>query len=141
MTVTPSTITVWGITEVPDGSRMQMALAGVDAITRSELLKAIEVRVASVETDVESTDPTRRAVTIETVEAVDAALPRATAMPHGWARVRRGHEVVLRLWARLDVPRATVEAAVRSAAAGRLQGSVTAIVDGLTVEREGDSAP
>jgi hypothetical protein len=44
--VTGSTVTVWGLTEVPDGSRMQMALAGVDAITRSELLKAVQVRVA-----------------------------------------------------------------------------------------------
>jgi len=45
--VTGSTVTVWGLTEVPDGSRMQMALAGVDAITRSELLKSVQVRVPS----------------------------------------------------------------------------------------------
>ncbi len=127
--VTASTITVWGITEVPDGSRLQMALAGVDAIARSELLKAVEVRVTSAETDVESADPSRRSLTLETVEAVEGALPRATPMPHGWARVRRGDEVVLRLWARLEVPRESVEAALRSVRASALNAA--AIVDGL----------
>jgi hypothetical protein len=127
--VTANTITVWGITEVPDGSRLQMALAGVDAITRAELLKAVEVRVISVETDVESSDPSHRSLTLETVEAVDGVLPRAAPMPHGWARVRRGDEVVLRLWARLEVSRESVEAALRSVRASRLNAA--AIVDGL----------
>lgn len=127
--VTADTVTVWGITEVPDGSRLQMALAGVDAITRAELLKVVEVRVTSTETDVESSDPRHRALTLETVEAVDGVLDRAAPMPHGWARVRRGDEVVLRLWARLEVPRESVEAALRSVCASRLNAA--AIVDGL----------
>jgi hypothetical protein len=127
--VTADTITVWGITEVPDGSRLQMALAGVDAITRSELLKAVEVRVTSTETDVESNDPSRRSLKLQTIEAVDGVLPRATPMPHGWARVRRGDDVVLRLWARLEVSRESVEAALRSVRASHLNAA--AIVDGL----------
>src|SRR5208283_3492997 len=63
--VTADRVSVWGMTEVPDGSRMQMALAGVDAITRSELLKSIEVRVSGVVTSVESTDPSARCVVVE----------------------------------------------------------------------------
>lgn len=127
--VTADTITVWGITEVPDGSRLQMAFAGVDAITRSELLKAVEVRVTSTETDVESNDPSRRSLTLQTIEAVDGVLPRATPMPHGWVRVRRGNDVVLRVWARLEVSRESVEAALRSVRASHLNAA--AIVDGL----------
>jgi len=91
-----------GRDEVPDGSRMQMALAGVDAITRAELLKAIEVRVSGVVTSVESKDPAQRSVVVETVEAVSGALNQTGPLPHGWARVRRGDKIVLRLWARLD---------------------------------------
>jgi len=74
VSVTADRVVVWGVTEVPDGSRMQMALAGVDAITRAELLKAIEVRVSGVVTSVESKDPAQRSVVVETVEAVSGAL-------------------------------------------------------------------
>ena len=90
VSVTADRVVVWGVTEVPDGSRMQMALSGVDAITRSELLKAIEVRVSGVVTSVESSDPAGRSVVVETVEAVSGALNQAGPLPHGWARVRRG---------------------------------------------------
>jgi hypothetical protein len=112
--VTPSTITVWGMTEVPDGSRRQTALAGVDAIARAELLKVVEVRVAEVVTDVDSTDPRRRSITMDTMEAVHGVVASVGPLPHGWARVRRGGEIVLRLWARLEVPRAALDTACRS---------------------------
>jgi hypothetical protein len=111
--VTPEQVTVWGSAEVPDGSRLQVAYAGVDAITRSELLKAVQVRVTSVLTDLESTEPARRTLVLETVEAVDGELAGVGPLPHGWARVRRGNSVVLRVWARLDVSRARLERAVR----------------------------
>jgi hypothetical protein len=129
VTVTAAAVTVWGLTEVPDGSRLQVAFAGVDAITRSELLKAIQVRVASVVTSVESTDPNRRSVVVETVEAVDGLLARSGPLPHGWVRVRRGGEVVIRIWARLEVPRATLETTVRSVLARR---SLDAPANGAT---------
>ena len=119
VTVTADTITVWGLVEVPDGSRMQAAFAGVDAITRSELLKAVQVRVAEVVTDMDSTDPSRRSITMETMEVVDGVLARGGPLPHGWARIRRGDTVVIRLWARLDLPRAGLENAVRSLLARR----------------------
>jgi hypothetical protein len=125
-------VVVWGMTEVPDGSRMQMALAGVDAITRSELLKAIEVRVSGVVTSVESSDPARRSVVVETVEAASGALTQTGPLLHGWARVRRGDMVVLRLWARLNVPRTTLESAIRAAVARAGQGDPAAIIGGLT---------
>jgi hypothetical protein len=114
VTVTPTTVTVWGLTEVPDGSRMQMAFAGVDAVTRAELLKAVEVRVTGIVTSVESTDPHRRSVVVETVEAVDGLLASAGPLPHGWIRVRQNGEVVIRIWARLEVPRASLQTAIRS---------------------------
>lgn len=113
VTVTPASVTVWGLSEVPDGSRMQMAFAGVDAITRAALLKSVEVRISDLVASTESSDEARRAVVIQTVETVDGVLPRATGLPHGWARVRRNGEVVLRVWARLEVPRAELEGAVR----------------------------
>lgn len=130
--VTATSITVWGSSEVPDGSRMQMAFAGVDAITRSELLKAVQVRVASVVTDVDSTDPRRRSLTVETMETVDGVLSRAGALPHGWARVRRGNETVLRIWARLEIPRAQLETAVRSLLERRGHAFSPGLIDGLT---------
>ena len=132
VSVTADRVSVWGMTEVPDGSRMQMALAGVDAITRSELLKSIEVRVSGVVTSVESTDPARRSVVVETVEAVSGALSSAGPLAHGWARVRRGDKIVLRLWARLDVARTVLESAVRAAVTRAGQGDPAAIIGGLT---------
>lgn len=132
VSVTADRVVVWGVTEVPDGSRMQMALAGVDAIARSELLKAIEVRVSGVVTSVESSDPARRRVVVETVEAVRGALTKAGPLPHGWARIRQGDKIVLRLWARLDVPRKTLESAIHTALARAGQGDASAIVGGLT---------
>jgi hypothetical protein len=126
LTVTPSTVTVWGLTEVPDGSRMDVAFAGVDAITRAELLKAIEVRLAGSVTSVESSDPSRRSVVVETVESVDGVLARSGPLPHGWARLRRDGAVVIRIWARLALPRAALETSVRAALAGRRGGPTTA---------------
>jgi hypothetical protein len=109
------------------------ARAGVDAITRSELLKAVQVRVASVVTDVESADPARRSITDETYEAVDGVLAHAGPMPHGWARVRRGNDTVIRIWARLEVPRATLETAVRSLLERRGKTASASLLDGLTL--------
>lgn len=132
VSVTADRVVVWGMTEVPDGSRMQMALAGVDAITRSELLKAIEVRVSGVVTLAESSGPARRSVVVETVEAVSGTLTQTGPLPHGWARVRCGDKIVLRLWARLDVPRTTLESAIHPALARAGQGNPAAIIGGLT---------
>jgi hypothetical protein len=131
--VTARSITVWGTSEVPDGSRMQMAFAGVDAITRSELLKVLQVRILSLVTDVESTDPARRSITDETFEVVNGVLAHAGSMPHGWARVRRGNETLIRIWARLEVPRATLETAVRSLLERRGKNTSSPILDGLTL--------
>jgi hypothetical protein len=131
VTVTASTVTVWGLTEVPDGSRMQMAFAGVDAIARAELLRVVQVRVAEVVTDVDSTDPNRRSITMETREAVDGVLASSGPLPHGWARVRRGGEIVIRLWARLEVPRAGLETAVRSLLESRGKPVAPSLLDGL----------
>jgi hypothetical protein len=142
VTVTPASVTVWGLSEVPDGSRMQMAFAGVDAITRAALLKSVEVRISDLVASTESTDEARRTVVIQTVETVDGVLPRATKLPHGWARVRRNGEVVLRVWARFEVPRAELEGAVRSVLGRRgAGGDPVSFVDGLAIAPPGAPAP
>lgn len=129
--VTAETITVWGMTEVPDDSRMSLAMAGVDAIARAELLKIVQVRVAEVVTDVDSTDPSRRSITDETVEMVDGVLAGTGPLPHGWARVRRDGATVVRLWARLTVPRATLESGVRSLLERHGRHYSPSLVDGM----------
>jgi hypothetical protein len=114
-----STVRAWGLLEVPDGSRLAVAYAGVDAIARAELLKLVRVRVAGVMVSVDSSDPARRTAYERTLEAVAGSLRRAGSTQHGWARVQQGERVVLRVWSRLSVPRADVEAAlVASRAAG-----------------------
>jgi hypothetical protein len=108
-------VSSWGMLEVPDGSRLQAAYAGVDAIARAELLKLVRVRVADVMVSVDSTDPTRRDAYERTIEAVAGSLRNGGEVQHGWARVQRGSGIVLRVWARLTVARAEIEAALRGA--------------------------
>jgi hypothetical protein len=102
--VLPASLVVWGMTEVPVGSRMQAAEAMVDAITRAELLKLVRVGVASLELDVES--GSRREIEVSTVEAVQAKLPSATVIQHGWQQ----DGDLLRLVGRLEVSRELLEA-------------------------------
>jgi hypothetical protein len=118
VTITDSTVTVWGVIEVPDGSRLQATYAGVDAIARAELLKLIRVRVADVMVSIDSTDPLRRAAHEHTVEVVGGALRHAGTPRHGWERVLRGEQIMLRVWARLRVPRAELERALQTAGTG-----------------------
>lgn len=111
-----NTVSVWGITEVPDGSRLQLAFSGVDAITRAELLKAVRVRVQSSMSDLEN--GSARSLELTTVERVAGLLEHAGPLPHGWSRVRKERAVVLRLWARLSVSREALEAALQAPLAG-----------------------
>jgi hypothetical protein len=115
--ITNTTVSVWGVIEVPDGSRMQATYAGVDAITRSELLKLIRVRIQDEVVSVDSTDPARRDVYERTVESVAGSLRGAGEKAYGWERVQRGEQVVLRVWSRLSVPIADVNAALQAARA------------------------
>jgi hypothetical protein len=71
-------------------------------------------------------------VAVETVEAVSGALTKAGPLPHGWARIRQGDKIVLRLWARLDVPRTILESAIAATLARAGQGDASAIIGGLT---------
>jgi hypothetical protein len=107
-------VTAWGVLEVPDGSRMQATYAGVDAIARAELLKFIRVRVASVMVTVESTDPARNRAYERIVESVRGSLRRAGTTRHAWERVQHTDRVILRVWSRLTVPRAEVDALLRA---------------------------
>jgi hypothetical protein len=110
--ITESTVSAWGLLEVPDGSRLQAAYAGVDAIARAELLKLVRVRVAGLMVSVDSSDPARRDAYERIVEAVAGSLRRAGSTQHGWARVKQAERIVLRVWSQLTVPRADVEAAL-----------------------------
>jgi hypothetical protein len=132
--VTAELVRVWGISEVPDGSRLQLALSGVDAITRTELLKAVRVRVQALLVDVQSSTSDGRSLSESTTESVSGVLDRAGPLPHGWARIRRGERVVLRLWARLEVRRATLEDALRAPLGAGLAASE--LVSGLTLSAE-----
>ncbi|MET0286539.1 MAG: hypothetical protein ABW352_18800 [Polyangiales bacterium] len=114
--VSDSTVTAWGVLEVPDGSRMQATYAGVDAIARAELLKFIRVRVASVMVSVESSDPARNDAYERIVESVSGSLRHAGTTKHAWERVQHPDRVILRVWSRLTVPRADVEALLRTRA-------------------------
>ncbi|MEY4508593.1 MAG: hypothetical protein RLZZ450_715 [Pseudomonadota bacterium] len=114
VTVSKSAITVWGVMEVPAGARMQAAYAGVDAIARAELLKVIRVRVADVMVSVESTKPAETTAFEHTFEAVKGVIRHAEAPLHGWERVLRGDETILRIWARLTVPRADLESSLQA---------------------------
>jgi hypothetical protein len=113
--ITQQGVTVWGVIEVPDGSRLQASYAAADAIARAELLKLVRVRVAGVMVSVDSTDPARQEAYEHTMEAVDGSLRTAGDIQHGYQRVLRGGELILRVWSRLSVPRAEVEAAFVSA--------------------------
>jgi len=115
--ITDTTVGVWGVIEVPDGSRMQATYAGVDAITRAELLKLIRVRIQAEMVSVDSTDPARRDAYEHTVESVAGSLRGAGEKAYGWERVQRGEQVILRVWSRLSVPRADVDAALQAARA------------------------
>jgi len=113
--ISDTTVSTWGLLEVPDGSRLEAAYAGADAIARAELLKLIRVRVAGVMVSVDSTDPARRAASEYTVEAVQGTLRRAGSIQRGWARVRQDARLSLRVWSQLTVPRADVQAALQAA--------------------------
>lgn len=113
----PHAVTAWGLLEVPAGSRLGAAYAGVDAVARSELLKLVRVRIASVMVSVDSTDPSRQRAYEHTVEQVSGALRHAGRSEHGWERVQRGDQTLLRVWSRLTVPRADLAAALDAARA------------------------
>jgi hypothetical protein len=131
--VEPRHVVVWGLSEVPDGSRLQMVLAGVDSLARSELLKVVEVRVRGLNV-VREDSAGGRDVLVETLEATSGVLDQGGPLPHGWARVQRKDGIVLRVWARLEVPRAKLESALGRVAA-RAGRTPAAMVDSLGKEQ------
>lgn len=121
LVVTHDAITAWGVIEVPDGARLQAAYAGADALARAELLKFLRVRIADVMVSVDSTDPARRDAYEHTVESVAGSLRHAGTAQHSWERVQQASDVILRVWSRLTVPRADVDAALQQ---GNVSGGV-----------------
>ena len=112
-----SNLVAWASTEVPGNSRMQAALAMVDAIVRAELLKAVQVGVASVETADASSDAgaDKQAASSAASEVAKGLLPKLPIPQHAWLKVRRDNAEILRLYARLEVNRAAVTTAVQEA--------------------------
>ncbi len=107
----PRDVVAWGLIEVPDGARLQATYAGVDALARAELLKVVRVRIQDEMVSVDSTDPARVAAYEHTVETVSGSLRHSGTTLHGWERVRRGEQVIRRVWSRLTIPRAEFDAA------------------------------
>ncbi len=105
--VTETGIVVWALTELPGNSRMQAAHAAIDAITRAELLKYFEVRVASLMEDFAS-DKAQR-IKLTTAEAVRGKITGSAPIRHGWVKARSEGEIVLRLVARMQVSRSMLE--------------------------------
>ncbi|MEE8409534.1 MAG: hypothetical protein V3T05_08010 [Myxococcota bacterium] len=110
--VTEEGLVVWAMTELPGNSRMQAAHAAIDAITRAELIKFLEVHVASLMEDVATDDAQH--IELTTVEAVHGTIIGSAPIRHGWVKARREGDIVLRLVARMDVPKAMLENAITS---------------------------
>jgi hypothetical protein len=109
-------------TEVPGDSRLQAALAMVDALVRAELLKSIQVGVAAVDTATQtsSANTQAQASSSAAAEAVKGVLPKLPLPEHGWVKVKRDGAVLLRLHARIKVARATIAGALQGAVGGEL---------------------
>ena len=121
-------LVAWASTEVPGGSRLQAALAMVDVLVRSELLKVLRVNVAAVDTVVASADGGSETIAASSVasELAHGVLPKLPLPRHAWLKVRRDGKEVLRLYARLDVERGALAAALREALAGHPDGAAVA---------------
>ena len=109
---------VTGMTEVPGDSRLQAAYAMVDAITRSELAKAIAVRIVSLESD-RATSGGELEISLYQAEAAKALFQALPLPTHGWQKVRQAGGAILRLFGRVRVPRADVARAVAEALKAR----------------------
>ena len=109
-----------GQTEVPAGSRLQAALALVDAVARAELVASVRSGVATLERSSEEVAGARTTQSVEviTAQAAQGLLPGRAPARHGWQKVRRAGEEVLRLWAVLEADRAAVEASLAKALPG-----------------------
>jgi hypothetical protein len=96
-------LAIWGMTEVPAASRLQAAYAMVDAIARAELVKLVQVTIASEERDVD--DGQRQTIELRTRETVAARVPTLGVLQHGWQRVSQDGQPALRIVGRLTVTR------------------------------------
>jgi hypothetical protein len=122
-------IVAWGLAEVPGDSRLQAALALVDANVRAELLSAIRVGIASsleVNTassstrDAQSGTQSRESqqVVERVVQTTAGLLPSLAPIQHGWRKIRRDGVVVLQLCARIVAPEEALLASLRSSMPG-----------------------
>jgi hypothetical protein len=111
-------LAVTGMAEVPGDSRLQASYAMVDAITRSELAKAIAVHIVSLETD-RSTGSGETEIALYHAEATKALFGLLPQPTHGWQKVRQGDTVILRLFGRLRLPKADVTRGVAATLSGR----------------------
>jgi hypothetical protein len=120
LSVGQSVVAVSASVEVPGDSRLQAALAMVDAITRAELCKTVAVAIVSLGSD-RQVDSAAPEVMSYTAEATRVLLPALPLPAHAWRKVRRGDEVVLVLFGRLEVPRAQLATAVAKVLTARGQ--------------------
>ena len=112
-----SRLIAWGQTEVPGDSRLQPALALADAAARSELLQAVQVGVAAVDTATQSDTKGggAQSASSATAQATRGLLGKLPLAEHAWLRVRREGKVWLRLYSRLAVERSALFEVLRAA--------------------------
>ncbi len=112
LVVGDSEVIAVGMSELPADSRLQMAFAGVDAIVRAEVAKALLVSVEELDLDVSSNK--QGLVNAERVgsEIAHSVLPQLPSPRRGWMRIRRGETELLVVFAELTVDKAALTDAV-----------------------------
>jgi hypothetical protein len=132
LSANPAMVAVSSSVEVPGDSRLQAALAMVDATTRAELCKTVAVAIVSLETD-QQVDGAAPEVMSYTAEATRVLLPALPLPSHAWRKVQREGEVVLVLYGRLEVPVEQLAAAVSKllTARGKPAGRAAGVVERL----------
>jgi hypothetical protein len=116
VTTDGDTVIAWGLSEVPGASRLQAALALVDAAARAELVASVQVGVASLFRSSGQTTQGGQgsALVLEKVTAQVASglLPALAPPVHGWRKVKRGAAEVLVVAARLTAGKRAVQESV-----------------------------
>lgn len=131
VTVERDAVVVWAASELPGTARLQAAHAAIDAIVRAELIKHLEVSVATAMADYASDEMQR--IKLVTVEAVRGRVVGSVPIEHGWVRLRRADGVVLELVARMVVPKTVLDEAVGGDPV--LAGAAARVLDAMFQEQ------
>ncbi len=100
------TLFAWAQSEVPGSSRLQAALALVDALARAELLKIVQVDLTATAEVRSSSDNGRESgsASFATLEKARGVVAQAAPPQHAWVKLKRDGALILRVYARAAVP-------------------------------------